>query len=78
MPASRGSEMNGRGAERWSSWFKESPAPVDDAVAAYNLLDFRQFFATVHEREAVLVFAIRPPIFCRPTSSKPVSDSKAF
>lgn len=78
MPEALESGKCGRGTEPGWPPSIESARLVNPAVPAHNFLDFDQFFATVRHQVAGLVFAFRPPIFCRPAANKPVSNPKAF
>jgi len=78
MPEALGGEKFGPDAERGGTQCTESARPVDDTLPAHNFLDSGRFFATVRDQGPGLVFAIPPPIFCRPAASKPVFNPKAF
>jgi hypothetical protein len=78
MPEASESENHGPRAECGRMQSIEWARPVHDTAPAHNFLDFGGFFATVRDQGPGLVFAIRPPIFCRPAARKPVSKPKAF
>jgi hypothetical protein len=78
MPEAWGRKKGGMGPAHDRARLRHAVGPVEDLAPAHNFLDFSPFFATVQGRQAGLVFAIWPPIFCSPVVRKPVSNPKAF